>query len=227
MTEYTGIDNLEVMLEARNYNAFLHSIVAAQIEPQDRVLDFGAGSGTFAVPLLQRGINIVCVEQDARLKETLHRAHVPVVTTLEEIAPSSVDLIYSLNVLEHIEDDYNAIIALAERLRDGGRLLLYVPAFPVLFSAMDRKVGHHRRYRRGPLVQLLNKGGFRVLRAIHVDSLGFILSIVYRILGNNSGEINKLTLRLYDRLFFPVSRALDYGFRHCFGKNLLIVAEKR
>ena len=227
MTDYTGIDNLEVMSEARHYNAYLHSLIEAQIRSNDKVADFGAGSGTFAVPLLERGVDLVCVEPDARLRQHLRQARLSVVASMDEIAPASLDLVYSLNVLEHIGDDRDALRGLAGRLKDGGRLLLYVPAFPVLFSAMDRKVGHHRRYRRGPLVALLNEAGFRVCRAVYVDSLGFALTIGYRLVGNDTGDVNRNALKLYDRLFFRLSRALDRALQHRLGKNLLILAEKR
>ena len=227
MTNYTGIDNLEVMREAKNYNAFLHSIIDAQIRPHDRVVDFGAGSGTFAIPLLERGVDIICIEPDLRLRQHLQRAKAPVVATVDEIATASVDVVYSLNVLEHIDDDRNAVCGLAERLKDGGRLLLYVPAFPILFSAMDRKVGHYRRYRRGPMVSLLNDEGFRVRRAVYVDSLGFALTIGYRMAGNDTGDVNQIALKVYDRLFFRLSRVLDRGLQHWIGKNLLVIAEKR
>ena len=42
---YTGVDNLEIMEEAKNYNAFLRALVTAQAAPKYRILDFGAGSG--------------------------------------------------------------------------------------------------------------------------------------------------------------------------------------
>jgi len=226
MTDYTGIDNLEVMREAKNYNAYLHSIIDAQIRPQDKVVDFGAGSGTFAIPLVRRGVDIVCVEQDPQLKEILREADTPVVSSLDEISMASVDFVYSLNVLEHIDDHREALSALAERLKNGGRLLLYVPAFPILFSAMDRKVGHHRRYRRGQLMSLLDEAGFRVRDAIYVDSLGFVLTIAYRIAGSDTGDINRTALKIYDRFFFKFSRLLDRGLQHWIGKNLLVLAEK-
>ena len=54
---YTGRDNLEVMTDAVNYNNFLMDVVLAQVGGVTcRVLDFGAGSGTYADMLLRRGV---------------------------------------------------------------------------------------------------------------------------------------------------------------------------
>ena len=61
-TEYTGRDNLEVMALARNYNQFLVDKVLAVSQPQQLVVDFGAGAGTFSRPVAQAGRRVVCVE---------------------------------------------------------------------------------------------------------------------------------------------------------------------
>jgi SAM-dependent methyltransferase len=226
MTAYTGTDVLEVMSEARNYNAFLGSLIDAQINSEDKVIDFGAGSGTFAIPLVRRGVDIICVEPDARLRENLMRANARAVAALDEIEPCSADVIYSLNVLEHIEDDRKTLQTLVEKLKVGGRLVLYVPAFPILYSAFDRRIGHFRRYRRSPLQSLLTETGFRVRRAVYVDSIGFALALVYRLVSNDNGDINPTALKLYDRFLFGLSRTLDVLLQRWVGKNLLFVAER-
>jgi SAM-dependent methyltransferase len=223
---YSGLDNLELMQEAANYNRYLASLIEKQLRRGDRVLDFGAGLGTFAVPLRDGGVDLVCVESDAQLAGRLRRLGVPTVATLAEIPDGSVDLAYTLNVLEHIADDGAVVAELVRTLKPGGRLLVYVPAFPILFSAMDHKVGHLRRYRRGPLVKLVAGAGLRVERAVHVDSLGFAASLLYRLVGSDTGDINEAALRTYDRLVFPLSRALDALVGRWVGKNLLVVAAK-
>ena len=43
MTSYSGTDNLEVMAEAKNYNAFLLALILQPIKLADVLMDFGAG----------------------------------------------------------------------------------------------------------------------------------------------------------------------------------------
>jgi hypothetical protein len=95
----------------------------------------------------------------------------------------------------------------------------------VLFSAMDRHVGHHRRYRREPLERLVRSTGFRVVRSEYVDSIGFLASLAYRMAGRD-GAVTARSILLYDRLAFPVSRVVDRVTRRFVGKNLLVVAAR-
>ena len=48
--EYSGTENLEVMSEAINYNAYLTHLVFSHVKATDSILDFGAGIGTFSIP---------------------------------------------------------------------------------------------------------------------------------------------------------------------------------
>jgi SAM-dependent methyltransferase len=224
--DYSGVDNLEVMAEAETYNRFLLSLVTRQLRPGIAVADFGAGTGTFAVPLHRQGIDIVAVEPDAALGARLRQAGLAVERDVAALAEASLDFIYTFNVLEHIADDRAAVRALAGKLRPGGRLLAYVPAYPALFTAMDRKVGHIRRYRRGGLAALVSGAGLAVDRVRYVDSIGFAATLLYRLLGPADGSIDRRAVRLYDRLIFPVSRAFDLVLSRCVGKNLVLLATK-
>ena len=109
----------------------------------------------------------MCVEPDEGLRRDLESQGFECRADVGQIPEGSVDYVFSLNVMEHIEDDAEMFRAIRRRLRAGGRLYLYVPAFPVLYSSMDRKVGHYRRYRVRGLGRKLERAGFRVLlRAI-------------------------------------------------------------
>jgi len=223
---YSGIDNLEVMAEALNYNAFLRSLVERELRPGDAVLDFGAGTGTLALPLAGAGHPVACVEPDPQLRGRLSAAGLTAHADLSAVPEHSLDFAYTVNVLEHIDDNAAAIAALRERLKPGGRLLVYVPAFAVLYSSMDRKVGHRRRYRRRELVALLERAGLTVERAAYCDSLGFFATLLFKLFGNDSGTIDRRALVLYDRWLFPLSRTLDGIFGRWFGKNLLAAARR-
>jgi SAM-dependent methyltransferase len=221
---YPGTENLEAMAAARRYNRFLVRLVIDHAAGARRVLDFGAGIGTFAAALRAHGIEPVCFEPDAAQAARLEAQGFAVERRADDIADGAFDAIYTFNVLEHIEDDAAALGRLFAWLRPGGRLLVYVPAFARLFGPMDRKVGHLRRYSRGQLAARVAGAGFDIERIVYVDCLGFAAALAHRAVGNASGTLDPRAVRLYDRCVFPASRALDPVFGRWFGKNLLVSA---
>jgi SAM-dependent methyltransferase len=223
---YGGVENLEVMAEAVRYNGYLDAQLRAVLpDPSEAVMDFGAGSGTFAVPLRDCGVSVTCVEPDGELGRRLRERGLCVVRSLDEVPTAAFKLIYSLNVLEHIEDDRGAVTRLRDHLAPGGSLFLYVPAFQVLYSSMDRRVGHLRRYRRAGMLALLAEAGLVPLTVRYVDSLGFLAALAYRLMGSSDGSINRRALVFYDRWLFPFSLLLDRVTGRWFGKNLLVIAK--
>src|SRR3954465_11380785 len=107
-----------------------------------RVLEVGAGIGTFSERLLDAGAQeLLLIEpEDACVAELEQRfagdARVTVRAELLPDAPSLRDragpfhFALSQNVFEHIEDDRAAVAAVARVLRPGGRLMILVPAHP-------------------------------------------------------------------------------------------------
>ncbi|MQY22031.1 class I SAM-dependent methyltransferase [Nocardia macrotermitis] len=224
---YTGCDNLEAMAEAVNYNTFLVDTVDRHLDPdasEVRVLDFGAGSGTYADLLAERRITPECLEPDEDLREILRAKGYRVVDPDRD--GERYGLIYTFNVLEHIKNDQAASEQLAALLRPGGTLVVYVPALEMLFTAMDTKVGHYRRYRRTQLNRILRNAGLDIVESRYCDPLGFFATLAYKALGPDDGTLNPRSLKLYDRALFPVSRALQLLTSKFFGKNVLVVATK-
>ena len=222
MNDYTGTENLEVMAEAVNYNRFLLSLIRAQARPGDRIADIGAGIGTFARALASEGHDITCVEPDPGQSRVIVDAGLPVVADAAALTDEGFDFIYSLNVLEHIDDDDAAAATWVRKLKPGGRMLIYVPAFQMLYSSMDRQVGHCRRYRRRSLAEVMRHAGLRVDRVRYADSAGFFATLAFKAVGNDSGAIDKRALVTFDRLVFPLSRLADKGLDRILGKNVVL-----
>jgi len=223
---YAGASNLEAMTAARRYNAFLEQMVIDSAGGARSALDFGAGGGEFARRVAARGLEVACVEPDAALRRGLEADGLAAHADLSAVAPGSQPFIYTLNVLEHIEDDAEAMRALYDRLAPGGTLFVYVPAFQVLYGPMDRLVGHCRRYTRGALTRRAAEAGFAVEASGYADPLGWFAALAHRLVGSESGRISDRSVALYDGLVFPASRALHPATRGWIGKNVWLRARR-
>ena len=212
------------MRDAVNYNRYLLDLIRHHAGNSKRVLDFGAGSGTFAGPISRLGFEVTAVELDEGLRAHLAKQGLRVAATTADLPAQSFDYAYTFNVLEHIPDDVEALRGLRAKLVPGAFLLIYVPAFQVLYTSMDANVGHVRRYSRETLVRNVSAAGFAVEAVEYVDSIGYFATLAFKLTDRGSGDVNPRMLRVYDRVIFPVSRALDRIVHRWFGKNLLLVA---
>ncbi|HKP02830.1 MAG TPA: class I SAM-dependent methyltransferase [Chthoniobacterales bacterium] len=223
--QYRGHDILDLLKDARHYNRWLVDQVVAAKPPQAaEIVDLGAGRGTFAKALRERGWEVTCVEPDPENQVALREEGFPVQAGMEERDPESCDYVYTLNVLEHVPDDEALVRIVFSRLRKGNRFFIFVPAFPILWSSLDDHVEHQRRYRRAPMVAMLRRAGFVVERSRYADCLGFFAALLF---GRSAdAKISPRSVWVYDRLLFPVSRFLDPILGHFFGKNLAVLCRK-
>ena len=178
--EYSGtneLENLEKFTPRYNRDVirrFTKAISKFSVRGSNqRTLDFGAGLGTISRGVSDElGIKVYCVEVDSFLCTKLAADGFEVHDKLSSFE-YSFQFIYTSNVLEHIADDVSAIESLNGKLEQNGQLLIYVPAFPFLYSEMDKKVGHFRRYTRSELVQKLSGAGFKIETIHYVDSVSY------------------------------------------------------
>lgn len=224
---HSGGENLEVMREAEKYNRFLRRLIRRFSDNPESVLDFGAGIGTFSNSLNVPPGQVHCVEPDLSARQMLaSKGHIPH-DNLSAVEDASINYLFTLNVLEHIEDDSAVMSEIFRVIKPGGRLLIYVPAFMILFTSMDAHVGHHRRYRLAGLSKLVDDAGFRIEKSAYFDALGFFATLVFKLFdGPEPAPLSARMVGLYDRYVFPLSRLLSIPCAKILGKNLYIVAQR-
>jgi hypothetical protein len=199
------------------------------LEKNGKILEFGAGTG-FLAGLFQAHFKIKpdCVELDPNLVKIIKDKGMSCFQFLTE-TPQDYSAIYTSNVLEHIENDSAALKELFDSLVLGGVIGIYVPAHPILYSTMDKEIGHVRRYTRSELKKKVEGAGFQIQSLTYDESIGFFASMVLKAIGykNNAGLGSKRSLIIYDNLIYPLSKVLDQlGLKHLIGKNLLLIAVK-
>ncbi len=143
------------------------------------ILDVGCGTG-LNVSLLRRygRAQGVDMSEEALKFCRLRGVHEVTLHLAEELpfTDQSFELVTAFDVIEHIEDDRNALLEFRRLLRPRGWLLVYTPALPWLYNDHDRKVHHKRRYLKGELREKLEEAGFEIVHLSYVNL--FILPVV-------------------------------------------------
>jgi putative flippase GtrA len=88
-------------------------------------------------------------------------------------ADGAFDLVTTLDVLEHIDDDVAALAEVRRVLRPRGLLLAAVPAFMFLWGKQDEVSHHQRRYTARTLRRALGEAGFEVDRTSYFNTVLF------------------------------------------------------
>src|SRR3954447_24539591 len=114
--QYSGVDILEALECARNYNDYLTRLICESTDSKELV-DFGAGIGTFSKRLRTAGYQVKCIEPDPLQKEKLEEEGFETFVSITSVQDDSVSFIFSLNVFEHIEHDNIALREVRQKLK--------------------------------------------------------------------------------------------------------------
>lgn len=193
------------------------------------LLEFGAGTGFLAEIFRTKfNLNPDCLELDPNLVKLIKNKEFRCFQFLSE-TPQDYAAIYTSNVLEHIENDTAVLKELYEALIPGGIIGIYVPAHPILYSTMDKEIGHVRRYTRSELRQKVIGAGFSIQSITYDEFLGFFASALVKVVGykNRVNLGSQKSLLFYDKVIYPISKVMDsFGLKFLIGKNLILIATK-
>ena len=214
--EYIGSD-LDSMDLAVNYRTWIYDLFSGYIGKN--IVEVGSGTGAFSKQLLQGEPDSLVLIEPSEMFDRLTVELGTVHTNTEIIyfkgtfgeyvsergGSKRPDTIVYINVLEHVEDDVAELARMREVLQDNGRICIFVPAVPNLFSDFDRMIGHFRRYSRTELVSKTEKAGFRLSFVRGFDLPGIFPWLVkYRLMRSLSMEPSMVGT--YDRYCVPPIR---------------------
>ena len=91
-----------------------------------KVLDFGAGQGSAALFLKSNGLNVDVLEPDKGYRDNLAKSFKNVFQDIESLK-SEYSIIYSIGVLEHLEDIEDTTKRLLKKLCNNGFLIFQFP----------------------------------------------------------------------------------------------------
>lgn len=203
----------------------------------DSVLDAGCGHGYYSFYLARKYPNVIIdagdiedivVEENkyilTRLKITNINFFQLDLNRLPE--RNKYDFIYSIDVLEHVEDDEKSIENICNALKNGGYLLIHTPQknqlhFSKSFPWKEEYPDHAREgYTINEMSQLLERNGMDIIEKINT----------FGIFGEVVDSITRSFVPGYlQRIFsIPINciASLDIITSHKRGNSLLIIAQK-
>ncbi len=147
----------------------------------------------------------------------------------------SFDMVSSLDVFEHIQDDTTAMRECMRVLKAGGILVATAPAHPFLWNEHDLRLHHVRRYASREIKQKVAGASLRVLFFSHFLTLG-VPGILARntlkllrpsraksdVYSEDSGPILNAFFLFVMRIEQRLMRFISLPF----GSSLLIIAKK-
>jgi 2-polyprenyl-3-methyl-5-hydroxy-6-metoxy-1,4-benzoquinol methylase len=126
------------------------------------LFNIGCGHGRFNTLAHEAGYKVNACEPDPAAS-AVAAANAPEGCTVYNCGvldlPNDVraDIVVMHDVLEHIDAEAAAVARVAQLLPIGGRLVISVPALPVLCGYHDEQLGHFRRYGRNSLKTPLSR----------------------------------------------------------------------
>jgi len=132
-----------------------------------RALDIGCAAGGNTRVLRAHGWQAVALDYSETAVGICRRRAIDVLRADARKLPvssNSFDLVIAFDVLEHIDEDDLVAAEIARVLRPGGTALISVPCDMTLWSAHDDATGHVRRYSRGTLAAVIERGGLVIDR---------------------------------------------------------------
>jgi len=201
------------------------------------ILNAGCGSGEFSIMLASNGYEIDSFDMD---KDYISLAKKNVknlgldyckftVSSIDSFGSGkNYDVVVANDVLEHIEDDKEAIKKLASLVKKGGYLVITVPAGQYLFGFHDEKLGHYRRYCKYSF-RKITPNDLREIKFVYFGASLIPVCVLYSKLLRKSYPVSDVgggkkngIVQSFLTFLLNIEKRFSFGF----GTSLIYIAKK-
>lgn len=175
-----GQTTLEAIDKADNFNEWMYQTIKPFCK--GKVLEIGSGIGNISRYFLRDNFDITFSDIRTSYCDVLLQKfpsskvlEIDLVDTNFDIKfahlMNTFDTVYALNVVEHIKDDSLAISNAKKLLKEGGNIIILVPAYQALYNRFDVVLEHYRRYTNTTLNALIGKH-FKIEHSQYFNFIG-------------------------------------------------------
>jgi len=238
LTDQIGYETLDSIAQAGRFNQWMFQTVAA--DTRGEVLEIGSGIGNISAFFVEQNRPISVSDMRPEYCEFLkkkfsgvnnfrevHQIDIvdPDFDTVHKNLMGKFDSVIALNIVEHVEDDEYAIRNCLKLLKQGGHLVVLVPAFMCLYNRFDRELGHYRRYTRKSLKKLFLQNN---LDTEHIRYFNFIGMLGWWVSGSllKKKTIPSGQMKLYNALVWAF-KLIDVFTHPWAGLSVIATARKQ
>jgi len=232
LIKYQGLSTLEVLKEAKNYNKWIANQIETQISSP--ALEIGAGTGNLTSHLIGTKPFYV-TDKDLGLVNDLKKRFAnekKVIVKLLDITKKPnkeltdfFSTVFAINVLEHIEDDEQALKNIRKLLKKNGKLVLLVPAKKIAYTKLDKELGHFRRYEKDELIHKLTNTGYAIELIYFFNIIGLFSWYIRDKVKRKNINMKPYHIRIFDSIV-PLLKIIESRLKIPAGISLIVVARK-
>jgi 2-polyprenyl-3-methyl-5-hydroxy-6-metoxy-1,4-benzoquinol methylase len=235
--ELTGFKTLRIVKSAENFNRWMYETIKPFCSGE--ILEIGSGIGNISQFFLNAGYQITLSDINKSYCEEL-KNRFSLYNNLRglillDIACSDFDIeyrnclnkydtVFSLNVIEHIQNDVLAINNCYKLLKPNGKLIILAPAYQILHNKFDIGLQHYRRYTKKSLNILISRNKFRIIKSKYFNAAGILGWYISGKLQKNK-NIPEYQMNLFDNFVF-IFRVIDKMLLNQIGLSVLSIAQK-
>jgi 2-polyprenyl-3-methyl-5-hydroxy-6-metoxy-1,4-benzoquinol methylase len=232
----TGQQTLEAISKAERFNQWMYDTIRPYC--YGNILEVGSGIGNISSFFVQNNFQITLSDVDDQYLQTLTNKYATTGNVKEIILldlenadfenaykdkQNFFDTVFLLNVLEHIKDDNKAVHNCKYLLKNGGTLIILVPAYSWLYARLDKMLSHYRRYNLQELKNIFESEGLTIRKQFYFNAtgiLGWLYGKLFRLSAVPSTE-----MKVYDKIV-PFGKLVDKIVLGKIGLSAIIIAEK-
>jgi SAM-dependent methyltransferase len=232
-----GQSTLEAIAEAPRFNEWMYAVTSRHLK--GTILEIGSGIGNISEHYLKAGRPLTLSDIRANYCDQLTAQFGDMTTckgvlNLDLVHPDfdriyaaqlgTFDGIFALNVVEHIEDDNLAIGNCKKLLKQGGRVVILVPAYPWLYNNFDRALEHYRRYTEGSLKNIFENNNLQIAHSQYFNCAAIVGWWFSGSVMKNSIIPNN-QMKLYNALV-PIFKLIDMFLFNRIGISVIVEGVK-